>query len=302
MALSENSDGCRAIDWGFHLRVRYLIPITALLLSAPLLRAEKWDHLLDKDLSRFEVWMGIPHSTVKGLPEGTYQSDKVQTNRGKPLGLDADVKKVFSVIEEEGQPVLKITGEIYGGLTTHDEFSNYHLSTMMRWGDKKWEPRIDQKRDSGILYHCFGKHGAFWATWKASLEFQVQESDLGDFIPLAGPKVEIRGRAISKRGFRFDPEGDEVRIDGYIQAGSEPQRPHGEWNHLEIYVLEDRAVHVVNGVVVLVLDKATKPDGTPLTKGQLQIQSEAAEVYYKELKLRPITEFPEAIRTHFAAE
>ena len=29
--------------------------------------------LFDSDLSHFEKWNGVPHSTIKGLPEGTYQ-------------------------------------------------------------------------------------------------------------------------------------------------------------------------------------------------------------------------------------
>jgi hypothetical protein len=36
-------------------------------------------------------------------------------------------------------------------------------------------------------------------------------------------------------------------------------------------------------------------DFSPLTAGQIQIQSEGAEVYYRDIKLRPITEFPEAL-------
>ena len=34
-------------------------------------------------------------------------------------------------------------------------------------------------------------------------------------------------------------------------------------------------------------------DFRPLTVGQIQIQSEGAEVYYRDLKIRPLTQFPE---------
>lgn len=39
--------------------------------------------LLDADLSYFEKWNGVPHTSVEGLPEGTYQSDNV--HKGTPL-------------------------------------------------------------------------------------------------------------------------------------------------------------------------------------------------------------------------
>ncbi|MGC6425187.1 MAG: 3-keto-disaccharide hydrolase [Lentimonas sp.] len=236
--------------------------------------------------------MGVPHATVGGLPEGTYQSDNVHD--GTPMGLDADLKNVFSVIEEEGELILKVTGEIYGGLTTLDEFENYHMSIQVRWGDKKWAPRLNALRDSGILYHCHGNHGSFWKVWKSSLEFQVQESDLGDFIPLAGPYADIRLSYIEgvKRP-RYDKNSDDYG-GGYVSAYPEPDAPHGEWNQLDLYVVGNNAIHVVNGEVVMVVENAKDHHGEPLAKGQIQLQSEAAEVYYKDFKIRPLSVFPEA--------
>lgn len=273
--------------------LRLLLPLFASI-TLPVVASE-WGPLLDQELSNFEIWMGVPHSTVEGLPEGTYQSDNV--HKGTPMGLDADVKNVFSVVEESGEPVLKITGEIYAGLTTLESYSDYHLSVQVRWGDQKWEPRLKDLRDSGILYHCHGKHGAFWKVWMSSLEFQVQETDMGDFIQIAGPKAEVRTTKLEGvKRLRFDP-ASETYNSGYISAYPEPDSPHGEWNLLEIYVIGNDAIHVVNGEVVMVVENATKKDGTPLTSGQIQIQSEAAEVYYKDFKIRTIEDFPKAIRS-----
>ncbi len=279
-----------------------LLILSAFLLSFNIY-AQKSFKLIDETLSHFEKWNGVPHSTVKGLPEGTYQSDNVHA--GTPLGINNDIKNVFTVITENGEPILKITGEIYGGLTTKASYGNYHLSVLFKWGDKKWEPRLDAKRDSGILYHCYGDHGRFWKTWKTSLEYQVQENDLGDFIPLdgntmtpkiAGPKTDIRGDFSKEK--KFDPTS-EVYSEGkgYIQAASEHDKPHGEWNLLEIYVIGNDAVHLVNGEIVMVVENAINPEtGKPLTNGQIQIQSEAAECYYKDLTLTFIKKFPNKIR------
>lgn len=259
--------------------------------------------LLDANLTNFNTYIGVPHSTVVGLPEGTYQSDNVR--KGTPLGLNNDPKNIFTTTNVNGETILNISGEVYGSITTKENYGNYHFSTLFRWGDKKWEPRLDRRKDSGILYHSYGDYGRFWSTWKTSLEFQVQETDLGDFISLNGnaaqpkvngPRVEIRGDA------NADPKKYYPNLDtyfegkGYIHAALEPQNPHGSWNHLELYVIGNDAVHVVNRKIVMVVENAMNPEtNTPLIEGQIQIQSEAAECYYKNMTVAPITEFPEFI-------
>ncbi|MEM1109676.1 MAG: DUF1080 domain-containing protein [Planctomycetota bacterium] len=259
--------------------------------------------LIDAELSQWEIWMGVPHATVEGLPEGTFQSTNV--HGGEPMGLNNDVKNVFTTTtDEDGQPVLAITGEIYGGLTTLDSFENYHFTTEFRWGDRKWEPRLNVKRDSGILYHCYGEHGSFWKVWKSCLEYQVQESDLGDFIPLAGPKAKMRGTWVNDgKRLKYDPASPDFHTaGGYTSAAVEPDAPHGEWNTLEFYVIGNDAVHIANGEIVLVLHDAVDGNGDPLVRGQIQIQSEAAECYYRNMVVTPIThdDLPADVAAAFA--
>ena len=236
--------------------------------------------------------MGVPHSSVTGLPAGTYQSNDV--TKGTPLGLNNDPKKVFSTFTENGSTVLHITGEIYGGLTTKQAYANYHLSMDFKWGDRKWEPRLKAKRDSGILYHCHGEHGAFWNVWKSCLEAQVQETDLGDMHLLAGPKAKSLFRTLGEKQHVFDPQSPAPwgYWTGHLSASAEPDRPHGEWNHLEVYVVGDSAVHLANGVVIMAIKDALDKNGNPLKSGQIQLQSEAAECFYRNIRLTPIRAFP----------
>lgn len=254
---------------------------------------DKWTDLLDSNLSQWELWMGVPHTSVQELPEGTPQSN---SNKGTPLGLGNDPKKVFSVIEEDGRPVLKITGEIYGGLTTLKEYGDYHFSCEVKFGGRKWEPRLDMQRDSGVLYHCSGGHGVFWNVWMRSLEYQVQENNLGDLYLLAGTAADVptSPNPIKIPGVpakRWDPTKPFNPANG-AERSVNHENPHGEWTTAEFYVLGQQAIHLVNGCVVLSLDKARLEDGSPLRKGKLQIQSEGAEVYYRNIRLRPITAFP----------
>ena len=256
-------------------------------------------NLLADGLAAWEVWMGVPHASVGGLPEGTYRSDDVHA--GEPLGLGRDLKQTFAVRQIDGVPTLHVTGEVYGGLTTKASFADYHLRTEFRWGDRKWEPRLEAKRDSGILYHAHGEHGKFWRVWKACLEYQVQERDLGDFIPLGGPRAAVRGREIDGR-LTYDPASDTLHdATGYTHAAVEPDAPHGAWNVLEIYVVGDDAVHVANGEVVMAVQNAVDAAGRPLTSGQIQLQSEAAECFYRHLTVTPLDAMPAAYAGLFAA-
>ena len=90
---------------------------------------------------------------------------------------------------------------------------------------------------------------------------------------------------------RWDPAQPFAPAKG-AERSVNHENPHGEWTTAEFYVLGQQAIHLVNGHVVLSLDKARLKDGTPLTKGKLQIQSEGSEAYYRNIRLRPIKAFP----------
>ncbi len=269
--------------------------------------AQEWRPLLDQNLTHWEKWLGRPHPSVQGLP-----ADLPLEADGKkkaPLGLNNDPKNVFSVKMQDGEPVLHITGEIWGGLTTLESFSNFHLRTQIKWGEAKWQPRLDRVRDNGILYHCTGPHGVAGGNWKKSLEFQVQEKDMGDFWQVGGTVAEIRASLTDGKYF-FNPTAAPLRFgyeaEGVIKSSvahlpGDFEKPYGEWNTLDLYVLGADAIHVVNGEVVLTLKNGTAIDittkqSTPLTAGQLQIQSESAECYYRRMEITPLKEFPASLK------
>jgi len=267
-----------------------------------------WRPLLDEKLSAWESWMGSPHQSVEGLPAGTAKS---ANGRGSPpMGLGNDPKNVFTVRVEAGEPVLHVTGEIWGGLTTRESFSNYHLRLEVKWGERKWEPRLAQPRNSGLLYHGTGLHGAFWNTWKRSLEFEIQEDDMGDLYPLGGARGDVVLLKQPSKVWIADAAGELTTVGaGVKEAGGnraahrrgEFERPHGEWNTLELYTIGRTAVHVVNGQVVNVVRNTAVLDGTagavaPLEGGQLQLQSESAEVFFRRIEIRPLAEFPAEIK------
>ncbi|MEN0051950.1 MAG: family 16 glycoside hydrolase, partial [Bacteroidota bacterium] len=86
---------------------------------------------------------------------------------------------------------------------------------------------------------------------------------------------------------------------GRVIRSENHEKAHGEWNLLEVYTIGDRAVHVVNGKVVSALTNARYKEGDqefPLMGGKIQLQSEAAESYYKNVEIRFIADFPKAIK------
>jgi hypothetical protein len=230
----------------------------------------------------------------------TYDSLKKNFDSLKTMGLNKDPKKVFSVVELDGQPAIRISGENFGGISTQQLYSNYHLKLEFKWGKKKWNPRKDKPRDSGLLYHAVGKHGADFGFWMRSQEFQIEEGNCGDYWGVAGGSFEITAKK-NKDGFIYDHTSPKLVFNEKSANGRwcikqrNAEKPSGEWNTIEIYCIGDTAFHLVNGVVVMILNHSSQlvnGELVPLYHGKVQIQSEGAEVFYRNIELEPIKKFP----------
>jgi hypothetical protein len=247
------------------------------------------------DLAGWDTYLGPSFDTIQG------KRDSI------PLGLNNDPLKVFSVVQEDGQSALRVSGERYGGISTTTEFANYHLKLEFKWGTKQWGPWPGKKRDSGILYHAVGPHAADFGFWMRSQEFQIQEGDCGDYWGVAGGVFDVPSRQTDSTNFIFDPSGtmrtfSQSNPNGrHCIKNPDAEKPNGEWNTIELYCVGDTAVHIVNGSVCMILYKSRQTDGTtetPLKKGKIQIQSEGAEVFYRNIEVTPINAIPDPILTN----
>jgi len=256
-----------------------------------------------KDLAGWDTWLGRPHKSVAGL-------DLRKNDKGEytdPVGLNQDSKQVYTVANLTDGPAIRISGEIFGALTTREEFENYHFKLEFRWGEKRWPPRETAVRDSGILYHCVGDHGAAGSFWMLSQECQVQERDCGDYWSVAGAILDVEAERIQQNPaspirYRIGAPRQRVprtitlddgktRTDPRIIKEHDAERKTGEWNTIEVLCFKDTSVHVVNGQIVMILTGSRRKVGdreVPLTKGKIQIQSEGAEVFYKNIEIRPL--------------
>ncbi|NOT75049.1 MAG: DUF1080 domain-containing protein [Cyclobacteriaceae bacterium] len=216
-------------------------------------------------------------------------------------GINNDPDHVFSVVTIDGAPALRISGESFAGISTKNEFENYHLTIQFKWGQNKIPSFKDRKRDSGLLYHAVGPHGADARAWMRSQEFQIQEGDTGDYWGVAGGIFDVPATKNEKKELRYDAKGIMTIFSEGSPTGRrcwknpDAEKPTGEWNTLDLYCSADSSVHVVNGVVVMRLYHSRQVDNgkeTPLTKGKIQFQSEGCEIYYRGMILEPIKKIP----------
>jgi hypothetical protein len=265
----------------------------------------KWISLLDSNLSKWEMYLSFPHKdSYKGLAPVNDAGELL-----KPIGYNKNVSNVFSVVEENGEPILRISGEIYGCVYTKESFENYHLKLKVKWGSKKWVPRLNEAKDSGILYHSQGECGVdYWRSWMLSQEFQIIEESMGDYWCIANSKINIKALkendnqpyTYSQKG-KLIAFGEGTAAGNFCKAGNNNEVSGNNWNELELITYGDKSLHIVNGKVVMALSNSSYMDSTlkPLTKGRIQLQSEAAEVFFKDIMIKPITKLPSEYAGYF---
>ena len=255
-----------------------------------------------RNLDGWTTWMRqpAPTSDVPGLkrnPDGSY---------AEPIGSGRDPLKVFTVVNNvDGRPAIRISGEVFGELRSKASFKDYHLKLQFKWGEKKWPPRErpETPRDSGLLYHVHAEPGAEGRTWARSIELQIQEHDVGDLYAI-GSVIAVRAKARAGTQpiqYDYDPRGEWTFFSqsqgsaGRCIKQPDNEKPTGEWNTVELVCLGEDCVHIVNGKVVMRLRGPTRIDADvprSVTSGQIILQSEGAEVFYRDIEVRSITAIP----------
>jgi hypothetical protein len=72
-----------------------------------------------------------------------------------------------------------------GYLATNQEFENVRIRVEYKWGIKRFAPRLENKRDNGLLYYVVGRD----VVWPTCVECQIQETDTGDVFLLGNTRA-----------------------------------------------------------------------------------------------------------------
>ena len=181
----------------------------------------------------------------------------------KKKGKNNDPEKIFSV--ENG--LLHISGKEFGYICTEKFYKNFHLVAEFKWGVKKYPPRDADtvKRDNGICFYIPSNERDF--VWPKSIEFQIQEGDVGDFWLIDSTTITVNGRRSQPDSF--------VRI----QKKADGEMPTGQWNKIEIIANKGKITYIVNGKLV------NEGDDPSEKQGKILIQSEGAEIYYRKVEI-----------------
>ena len=178
-------------------------------------------------------------------------------------GKNSDPLKVFQV---EPGGIIHVSGEKFGYLCTEKVFENFHIKLEFRWGEKKWARRLTSLRDSGLLYLIPADSAD--KVWPCGIECQIQEGDTGDIWLISNSTIVVDGQRTLPGAF--------IRSTKKKDA----ERPHGAWNTVEAIVKNGHCQHFVNGVMVIEGFDAS------IQKGKILIQSEGAEIYYRNIQLK----------------
>ena len=252
-----------------------------------------------KDLKDWDAWLGYAD------PALTYTRPAVP-----PIGVTDLSAEIFKVVTEDGRPALYVNGKAWGSLVHKGDFHDYHLRLQYKWGPGRWAPRETLPPNNGLLYHSHGPLGAVFGTWSRAVEFEIMQGSIG-MVVRVGDAVSAQVKAVDDPsliapGLRFSTVGRDVTVatpNWNVEAARDAEKPAGEWNTLDLYVLGDRAIHVVNGVPVMAVSdmRSTDADGVeggpalPLTHGAIQLQSEGAETFFRDIVLEPITALPRIV-------
>jgi hypothetical protein len=200
-------------------------------------------------------------------------------------GLNSDSNHIFTV--EKG--LIHVSGNGFGYLITRESYKDFYLTADFKWGEGTFLDRHGKARDSGILFNVQGEQ----KVWPRSVEFQITEGGTGDFWMTDGAALtgiakdgttgqRVTGPAGSALSIPRYNKGNAPNVTGVRDPTGEVEKPHGQWNRLELVSQGGHIKQYVNGKLV---NEGT--DAFP-TEGKILFQSEGAEIYFRNLKLYPL--------------
>lgn len=194
----------------------------------------------------------------------------------------AELKDIFQI---EGDEIhvyrdWKHEAAPFATLVSADDYEDCVIELEYRWGDRRFAPRADQKRDAGLLFFVRKPE----QVWPPCVECQIQETDSGDLWSIYS-MVSMR----LNESKTYDPKSEPQTL-GQTQDFTGINRLDAEelpgWNSIRVELRDGAGKFFLNGKLVNAFEKAFEKDGSPLTRGRIAIQAEGAELTYRNVRVR----------------
>ncbi|MBX2876601.1 MAG: DUF1080 domain-containing protein [Saprospiraceae bacterium] len=156
---------------------------------------------------------------------------------------------------------------------TKKTFSHYDLKLEFKWGERRFEPRRNRKRDAGLLYHC--QVGTY--AWPPSLEYQIQEGDCGDLWSILNCRCDVLK----------DGKLSTIKVADYSRSMKWSEAEREGWNEILLEVRGDKARYYLNGTLVNEIVNASY-GGLTTDSGFIGLQAEYAELTYRNIQIREL--------------
>lgn len=158
------------------------------------------------------------------------------------------------------------------------------IEVEYKWGEKKFHPRHDKKRDAGLLFYCTGDvKNLGKQVWPNSIECQIQEGDTCDLWvirSIASSTIDAQGSYLSTGESKTI--GEEKDFES-VRHG--PSVEKEGWNKVKVVLKGDTGQFFLNEQLLNEFKGAKDKDGKPLTEGFIALQAEGAEVTYRNFQI-----------------
>lgn len=185
---------------------------------------------------------------------------------------------------------------------TRKAYGDYVLHLEYRWGDKKFTPRMNRLKDAGIVFHAYEDVPD---SWPHGVEAQIEEKDVGDlWLITTQVRTTVRRNShprqpdpLQDNAAAYDPDGQAAVVGGhgkYVRLRHSASYEKPGWNSVDVVVRGDSAVYLVNGRVNMRIRDIRRWDDAAngwvkLDRGRILFQAEYAEIFYRDIKIRPVT-------------
>ena len=175
-------------------------------------------------------------------------------------GKRADPKGTWGVTDGH----VRCTGRPNGCMVTKGEYGDYVLKLKWRF------PADGKGGNTGVLLHV--QDEKYWPT---SIEAQLLTGRAGDIFLNSPPGTKLE----------VDPKRQNPKAERHffrLEPKDPIEKKLGEWNDYEITCRGGTVTLVVNGV------KVNEGTNGNLTKGRIGLQSEGAEVHFKDIVIKSL--------------